>query len=163
MAQIRRNTQEYSAHPARIKIFGQYCELVSKSTAQYAHTEYANTQAIQIRSNVQQYHTPPPEYPIPGVERSDCKLPSGIECISDGGQHRRGSAGVAATTEDWLLPQITTRRRHSPQRHRGSGSRTTTDRHDRPTAAPDTRACQPIDRRIRSPPSQHGSARPLLP
>ena len=57
-AQIRRNTQEYSAHPARsvAKIFGQYCELVSKSTgtAQYAHTEYANTQAIQICSNIPQ-------------------------------------------------------------------------------------------------------------
>ena len=60
-AQIRRNTQEYSAHPARsaAKIFGQYCELVSKYTDIYAHTEYANTQAIQIRSNIQQYHTPP--------------------------------------------------------------------------------------------------------
>jgi len=34
---------------------------VSKCSTTSAHTEYANTQAIQIdlRSNIQQYHTPP--------------------------------------------------------------------------------------------------------
>ena len=60
-AQISRNTQEYSAYPARsaVKIFKQYCELVSKWSTPSAHTEYANTQAIQIRSNIRQYHTPP--------------------------------------------------------------------------------------------------------
>jgi hypothetical protein len=50
-AQIRRNTQEYSAHPARsaAKIFGQHIGVsveIFDAICSYLGTEYANTQAI---------------------------------------------------------------------------------------------------------------------
>jgi len=58
------NTQKYPillSPPGakRRKIFGLYIEVASKYLTLSAHTEYANTQATQIRSNIQQYHTPP--------------------------------------------------------------------------------------------------------
>jgi hypothetical protein len=58
-AEIPKNTPP-TRHEAPRKLSDSTGELVSKSSTASAHTEYANTQAIQIRSNIQQYHTPAP-------------------------------------------------------------------------------------------------------